>query len=70
MNTDTFKNLPTWESLSKLLAVQETELELKETILQKAGRGGSNHKTNIRLFDAPEDFEPEITLYRDTAGIS
>lgn len=63
-----FSNLPTWENLGKLLAVKETELESNEAILQKIGRGGSNHKSNIRLFDAPDDFEPEITLYRDTAG--
>jgi hypothetical protein len=32
------------------------------------GRGGANHKASIRLFDAPDGFEPEVTLYRDTAG--
>lgn len=69
MNSDIFTNLPTWETLGSLLAVKETELESREVILQKVGRGGSNHKSNVRLFDAPEDFEPEITLYRDTAGI-
>jgi hypothetical protein len=32
------------------------------------GRGGANLKASIRLFDAPDGFEPEVTLYRDTAG--
>ena len=32
------------------------------------GRGPANHKASIRLFDAPEGYEPEVTLYRDTAG--
>ena len=32
------------------------------------GRGGANHKASIRLFDAPDGYEPEVTLYRDTAG--
>ena len=33
-----------------------------------SGRGGANHKATIRLFDAPEGYEPLVTLYRDTAG--
>jgi hypothetical protein len=69
MSNDEFSNLPTWEKLGQLSAVKETEFERNEDLAQKAGRGWSNHKSNIRLFDAPDDFEPEITLYRDTAGI-
>jgi len=69
MSSNEFSYLPTWEKLGQLLAVKETEIELTDDLAQKAGRGWSNHKSNIRLFDAPDDFEPEITLYRDTAGI-
>ena len=36
--------------------------------LEFIGRGPANHKASIRLFDAPEGYEPEVTLYRDTAG--
>ena len=32
------------------------------------GRGDASHKANVRFFGAPEGFQPEVTLYRDTAG--
>ena len=53
----------------KSWAVKEIEFERNEDLAQKAGWGWSNHTSNIRPFDAPDDSEPEITLYRDTAGI-
>ena len=45
--------------ISFYLSIFETKCE---------GRGPANHKASIRLFDAPEGYEPEVTLYRDTAG--
>ena len=59
---------PSWTEIDTLLRNTEPAEERSEFDLMTAGRGNSNHKANIRLFDAPDGFEPEVTLYRDTAG--
>jgi hypothetical protein len=61
---------PSWSELDGLLRSSETKFERDEYDLIAAGtgRGPSSHKANLRLFDAPDGFEPEVTLYRDTAG--
>ena len=59
---------PSWEEIDVMLRQQESPTERSEFDDILKGRGGSSHKASIRLFDAPDDFEPEITLYRDTAG--
>ena len=57
-----------WEELDQLLRSQETQDERTRCEDILTGRGEANHKANIRLFGAPEGFQPEVTLYRDTAG--
>lgn len=57
-----------WSQIDESLRLIENSLERDEFENISKGRGKSNHKANIRLFDAPDDFEPEVTLYRDSAG--
>lgn len=59
---------PTWATLDAKLRDMETVEERSFADSFSFGRGRSNHKANIRLFDAPEGFEPDLVLYRDTAG--
>ena len=61
---------PSWEEIDTLLRSKETPQERAEFDSQLRGRGFANHavSTNIRLFDAPDGYDPEITLYRDTAA--
>ena len=61
-------NAPTWLEIDKILRSTEPPEERNDFDSMATGRGKSNHKANVRLFDAPEGFEPEVTLYRDTAG--
>ena len=46
----------------------EPSSERQEFEMKKVGRGSANHKSNLRLFDAPDGFTPAVTLYRDSAG--
>ena len=57
-----------WDQIDSKLRAQETVEERKVFDQIATGRGFSNHKANIRLFDSPEGYIPEVTLYRDTAG--
>jgi len=59
---------PSWEKLDARLRELEPREERNEFDLKKEGRGGSNHKANLRLFDAPEGTKPLVTLYRDQAA--
>ena len=59
---------PSWKDLEALLRDQENSTEREEYDNEKLGRGYANHRASIRLFDAPDDFEPEVTLYRDQAA--
>lgn len=61
---------PSLVEIENLLKHQESTEERRsfELMTNESGRGAANHKANTRLFDAPDDYEPEITLYRDTAG--
>ena len=61
-------SLTTPATLDAKLRTLERQEERENFELQKRGRGTSNHRADIRLFDAPEGFDPEVTLYRDTAG--
>ena len=61
---------PSWESLDLLLRSKEDSFEREDFELRKVGRGTTNHKTNIRWFDSNKDIEPQITLYRDSAGMN
>ena len=35
---------------------------------QGKGRGLPSHRADLRLFDAPDGFEPQVTLFRDRAA--
>lgn len=59
---------PSWEELESLLRSKESTLERSDFESERAGRGPTNHRASIRLFDAPDGFQPEITLYRDQAA--
>lgn len=36
--------------------------------LFKIGRGSPHVSNTLRLFDAPDDYQPKLTLFRDEAG--
>lgn len=57
-----------WEEINTRLKTLEKVEEREQFEAISSGRGYSNHKANLRLFDAPDGFTPEVTLYRDTAG--
>ena len=59
---------PSWEDIDALLRSQEDLAEREGYENENRGRGYANHRASIRLFDAPDDFEPEVTLYRDQAA--
>jgi hypothetical protein len=59
---------PSWGELAALLASQQTEAERALPDLRAAGRGPTSSKAALRLFDAPDGYEPRVTLYRDTAS--
>lgn len=59
---------PSWEELDQYIRRMEPATERSAFDSIQTGRGVTNHKANIRLFDAPDGYKPEITLYRDTAG--
>ena len=54
--------------LLERLRSSESEQERENYEQQFKGRGTSNHRADVRLFDAPEGYEPEVTLYRDQAA--
>eukprot|EP01038_Epipyxis_sp_PR26KG_P004638 gene4638-6519_t len=61
-------NMPSWEDLNLMLRNYEPIDERVDFDSIKTGRSKTNSKALIRLFDAPDGFKPEITLYRDTAA--
>ena len=63
-----FENILSWEKIDNHLTSVETISERSAVTLAELGRGDSNHRADLRLFDAPENFIPEVILYRDTAG--
>jgi glutathione S-transferase len=56
------------DEVENILKSYETLEERNEFNLKDIGRGNSNHKSNLRLFDAPDGYIPEITLYRDSSA--
>mmetsp|Transcript_3872 Transcript_3872/g.6409 ORF Transcript_3872/g.6409 Transcript_3872/m.6409 type:complete len:513 (+) Transcript_3872:73-1611(+) len=62
------EGIVSWEDLDAKLRKIETEEERFDFEQKASGRGSTNHKTNLRLFDAPDEYEPEVTLYRDQAA--
>jgi hypothetical protein len=61
-------NLMTWTQLNDRLLAVETPSERTDYNLKLAGKGRANAKATLRLFSEAEGYEPEIVLYRDTAG--
>jgi len=57
-----------WDALDSLLRKQEPSAERIAFDVVTSGRGNAHVNARIRLFDAPENFEPSITLYRDSAA--
>lgn len=50
------------------LRAKESAAEREIYELMEQGYGPPNHRADIRLFDKPEGYEPEVTLYRDQAA--
>ena len=68
-NFDIFLNKsPSWDEIDTLVRENEHIIERETFDNELLGRGPANHRTNIRLFDAPDNTKPEIILFRDTAA--
>eukprot|EP01031_Cornospumella_fuschlensis_P026502 gene26502-32026_t len=65
---DFVDNALSWLDLEKILASKESAEEKDNFALQQVGRGSTSSLAKIRLFDAEDGFDPEITLYRDSAA--
>jgi len=59
---------PSWGALAERLAAAETVEEAGAAALVAAGRGPPTAGAALRLFDAPDGYEPRVTLYRDSAS--
>ena len=56
---------PTWDALQQELDKQTPAEEVEIAKQVAAGRGPPTASANLRLFDAPDGYEPRVTLYRD-----
>ena len=56
---------PSWETLQQELEKQTPAEEIEIAQQVAAGRGPPTASANLRLFDAPDGYEPRVTLYRD-----
>ena len=56
---------PSWDALQQTLDAQTTDEETEIAKQVAAGRGPPTASANLRLFDAPDGYEPGVTLYRD-----
>lgn len=61
-------SLMSWTQLNDRLLAVETPSERVDYNLKLVGKGPANAKATLRLFAEAEGYEPEIVLYRDTAG--
>lgn len=62
---------PSWQQLDTQLRSIETPEErhnFDDCFSIQGSRGPASHKATIRLFDAPDGTNPQVTLYRDTAA--
>lgn len=59
---------PSWMELETLLKQSQTPEERALPELRAQGRGPPSSKAALRLFDAPDGYEPRVILYRDTAA--
>jgi glutathione S-transferase len=56
---------PSWDALQQELDKQTPAEEVEIAKQVAAGRGPPTASANLRLFDAPDGYEPRVTLYRD-----
>jgi glutathione S-transferase len=56
---------PSWDALQQTLDAQTPAEEVEIAQQVAAGRGPPTASANLRLFDAPDGYEPRVTLYRD-----
>jgi len=56
---------PSWDALQQTLDAQTPAEEIEIAQQVAAGRGPPTASANLRLFDAPDGYEPRVTLYRD-----
>ena len=56
---------PSWDALQQTLDAQTPAEEVEIAKQVAAGRGPPTASANLRLFDAPDGYEPRVTLYRD-----
>ena len=56
---------PSWDALQQTLDAQTPAEEIDLAKQVAAGRGAPTASANLRLFDAPDGYEPRVTLYRD-----
>jgi glutathione S-transferase len=54
--------------IDSMLRMLESTEERENFEAQQRGYGSTNHRADVRLFDKPEGYEPEVTLYRDQAA--
>jgi len=59
---------PSWTELQALLLEKQTPEERALPDLRAKGRGPPSSKAALRLFDAPDGYQPRVMLYRDTAA--
>jgi glutathione S-transferase len=59
---------PSWDVLDGLVRGSEKHEERQDFEDEVRGYGPANHRASVRLFDSPAGFEPEVILYRDSAG--
>jgi len=59
---------PSWDALQQALDAQTSKEEVELAKQVAEGRGPPTAKANLRLFDAPDGYEPRVTLYRDGAS--
>ena len=67
-STTILNNDISWGTLDSLLRKQEPRTERTAFDVVTSGQGNAHINARIRLFDAPENFTPSITLYRDASA--
>lgn len=68
LNAEQLQAVPSAALLREGLARLATAEESQAWAAQLRGRGPASHAADLRLFDAPDDHEPAVTLYRDRAA--
>ena len=61
-------DVPSWDDLNRCIRSNEPPNERSSFDMIALGRGPANSKAILRLFDAPDGYIPDVTLYRDHAA--